>query len=103
MKSEAVLKSNVEGIPSPWYLGILPEDYFFDGFGFHLYPQLKDRSAPTTSLDRAEERRAPQRPLLPYLEKLNQEIPKRYDRVHKDYVENADWMILKPGMHEIIT
>jgi len=103
VKEEAAIKENVNGVPSPWYLGILPEDYFFDGFGFHLYPQLKgDGNWPNTLLDEIEHKHPPKRPLLPYLEKLNSEIPKRYDPVHKDFVDNSDWLILKPGVHEAV-
>lgn len=103
LEKEAFLKSNPEGIPSPWYLGIMPEDYLFDGFGFHLYPQMKnDHNWPRTNLDEIEERKAPKQPLLPYLEKLNKKIPKRYDLVHKDYVENPDWVILQPGIHNAV-
>ncbi len=103
LMAEAVLKLNPDGTPSPWYLGILPEDYFFDGFGFHLYPQLKkDGNWTETQLDKNEQSKTPLRPLLPYLQKLNGEIPKRYDPVHKDYVDNPDWMILQPGMHEMV-
>ena len=103
LKKEAFIKANPYGVPSPWYIGILPEDYFFDGFGFALYPELaKENNWTRTYLDEVEEKRTPLRPLLPYLENLNKEIPKRYDRVHKDSVENADWMILKPGIHEAI-
>ncbi len=103
LKQEAFLKPNPDGIPSPWYLGILYEDYFFDGFGFDLYPQLKkDNNWSKTNIDEIEKRFVPKKPLLPYLEALNKEIPKRYDREHKDYVENSDWMILKPGIHDAI-
>ena len=103
LKTEAALKLNIDGTPSPWYLGILPEDYFFDGFGFDLYPQLKSAGNwSQTQMDKIEQTKPPLRPLLPYLEKLNCEIPKRYDPVHKDYVENPDWLILQPGVHEAI-
>jgi hypothetical protein len=103
LKSQAFLKPNIDAIPSPWYLGVLPEDYFFDGFGFDLYPELREAGNWTkTHIDKVEEKRMPKRPLLPYLEKLNKEIPKQYDRLHKDYVENPDWMILKPSVHNVL-
>jgi hypothetical protein len=103
LKNQAYLKSNSSGTPSPWYLGVLPEDYFFDGFGFNLYPQLqKENNWIKTQLDEVEEKHMPLSPLLPYLEKLNKEIPKRYDRVHKDYIENSDWLILKPSVHDAL-
>ncbi len=102
LKNEAALKENPDGIPSPWYLGILPEDYFFDGFGFSSYPDLiKDGEYPCTYLDKIEENRKPLRSLLPYLEALDKEVPKRYDTRHKDYVDNTDWLILRPGVHEV--
>ena len=102
-KMEASLKPNPGGVPSPWYLALMQEDYFFDGFGFHLYPQLKEQGNWTlTRLDEIEHMRSPQKPLFPYLEKLNKEIPKCYDSIHQDYVDNSDWMLLKPDVHEIV-
>jgi hypothetical protein len=101
LKSEAALKPNPDGVPSPWYLGLLPEDYLFDGFGFSLYPDLKDQHKfSQTFLDEIEELKPPKRALLPYLAKLNKEIPKRYDLAHNKLVENSDWLILQPGVHE---
>jgi hypothetical protein len=101
LKTEAALKPNPSGVPSPWYLGLLHEDYLFDGFGFSSYPDLaKQLKSKRTLLDEIEAAQPPKRSLLPYLEKLNQEIPKRYDLAHKEFVDNSDWLILQPGLHE---
>lgn len=101
LKAEAALKPNPNGVPSPWYLGLLHEDYLFDGFGFYLYPDLAvQHKFKKTFLDQIEACKPPKRPLLPYLEKLSEEIPKRYDLAHNEFVENSDWLILQPGLHE---
>ncbi len=95
LQKQASLKANPDGVPSPWYLALMNEDYFFDGFGFTLYS--KNFNWLNSRLDQIEQRTPPKRPLLPYLEKLNQEIPKRFDALHNEFIENPDWMILEPG------
>ncbi|MDX6612254.1 MAG: hypothetical protein QOD75_1440 [Blastocatellia bacterium] len=90
---QSSLKVNEKGIPSLWYMALLNAHYFFDGFGFA--PYFKDfPSWKHSALDEREEKYPPQRPLLPYLEQLNQQIPKRYDLEQDKYVENEDWLIL---------
>lgn len=44
-------------------------------------------------IDERKHRYPPQRPLLPYLERLNERLPKRYDLERGGYVENPDWLI----------
>lgn len=100
LKTQSAWHDNPKGIPSPWYLGLMYDDYFFDGFGFNQYAQkFKWGSG---RLDEGEQRKPPMRALLPYLEQLNREIPKRYDPIEKRYVENSDWLILEPGIHESV-
>lgn len=98
LKSQLPVNGNPDGTPSPWYLALINGDYFFDGFGFAPYANkfkwLQGR------LDQSEQEKPPKRPLLPYLEKLSQRIPKRYDAQHDQYIENSDWMILEPGQFE---
>ncbi len=90
---QSSLRVNEKGIPSLWYMALLNAHYFFDGFGFAQY--FKDFPSWTHSpLDEREEKYPPQRPLLAYLEKLNREIPKRYDLEQDKYVENEDWLVL---------
>jgi hypothetical protein len=74
-------------------MGILHADYFFAGFGFARYqPELGWKSSP---LDELERQICPKRPLLSYLDKLDQRIPKRYDyRLHRAIV-NDDWLIFE--------
>lgn len=95
LRQEAPLRVNERGIPSLWYMALLDGHYFFDGFGFAQY---RDRFPNWTrsGLDEREERHPPERPLLPYIERLNKELPKRYDLEMDRYVENEDWLILNP-------
>ena len=67
--------------------------YFFDGFGFAQYK--KAFQWPDSVLDEHEEKFKPKRPLLPYLEKLDQKLPKRYDLEQDKYVENPEWLIFE--------
>lgn len=88
---EAPLRSNPEATPSMWYMALVDAHYFFDGFGFEKYMQeFNWKEGP---LDEHEKKYPPKRPLLPYLEKLNHALPKRYDVEQGKYVENPDWLI----------
>ncbi len=88
---EAPLRPNPEALPSMWYMALIDAHYFFDGFGFK--PYMKRFNWKPGDLDEREDRFPPKRPLLPYLEKLNSKIPKRYDPEQDKYVENADWLV----------
>jgi hypothetical protein len=44
-------------------------------------------------VDRAERARPPARPLLPFLARLNDELPKKWDRHRNDYGPNDDWLL----------
>ena len=93
LEREFALRANPKGIPSLWYMAMLDhEDYFFDGFGFGGYA---DRFGWEfySPLDEREREHPPARPLLPYLERLNREIPKRFDQEVGDYVDNPEWLI----------
>ncbi len=93
MEREFALRPNEKGIPSLWYMAMLDhEDYFFDGFGFAQYAD-RFKWEHYDLLDERERQHPPVRPLLPYLERLNSEIPKRFDRTVGDYVENPEWLI----------
>jgi hypothetical protein len=92
VKKDASILPNEKGAPSSWYMALIDGDYFFDGFGFAGY---RDRFGWTYSKgDEFEEKHPPKRPLLPYLEKLDQRIPMRYDLEQGKYVENSDWLLL---------
>jgi hypothetical protein len=86
-------KPNPDAIPSLWYMAMLEhEDYFFDGFGFAEFANEMGWSY-YEPLDGREERHPPLRPLLPYLKKLNAEIPKSYSAAAKSEIENPEWLI----------
>ncbi|EPX56880.1 hypothetical protein D187_007316 [Cystobacter fuscus DSM 2262] len=91
LEAEASLKPNPGAIPSLWYMALLDGSYFFDGFGFG--PYLQEFGWERGPLDEREARNPPKRPLLPYLDALNESIPKRWDLEQDKYVENADWLI----------
>ena len=88
---QAPLRPNAEALPSMWYMALVDAHYFFDGFGFASY--MEEFGWPAGALDAHEEEFPPKRPLLPYLEKLNQAIPKRFDLERDAYVENPEWLI----------
>jgi hypothetical protein len=88
---QAPLRPNPKAIPSMWYMALVDAHYFFDGFGFKHY--MERFNWEPGEIDEREDQFPPKRPLLPYLEKLNAEIPKRYDIEQDKYVENEDWLI----------
>lgn len=86
-------RPNPTATPSLWYMAMLErEDYFFDGFGFEAYRERMGWEW-YEPLDGREERNPPLRPLLPYLEILNRDIPRRYDAEAGRELENPDWLI----------
>jgi hypothetical protein len=98
LRTEVPLRPNPEAIPSMWYMTLLDGHYFFDGFGFK--PYMKKFNWEYGGLDEREEKFPPKRPLLPYLEKLDHEIPLRYDKEQNKYVENVDWLVFDLGEEE---
>lgn len=91
LAGEAPLRPNPEGRPSMWYMALVDAHYFFDGFGFAKYRD--EFGWEESPLDKYEEEFPPKRPLLPYLEKANKQLPKRFDVEQDKYVENPDWLI----------
>ena len=92
------VKENPLGIPSSWYMTLVGGEGFFDGFGFKAYRRrFQWRRIP---LDDREDSQEPKRPLLPFLEKLDQHLPKKWDNKRKRYVINDDWLLwdLKTGV-----
>ena len=89
--NEIPIKENPKGIPSLWYMPLVGVDNFFDGFGFSRY--RKRFGWERTPLDDFEDGIDLRRPLLPYLEKLNKTLPKKWDNKMKRYVRNDDWLI----------
>lgn len=90
---QAPLRPNLKAAPSIWYMALVDAHYFFDGFGFSRY--MKEFGWKPGALDDHEKKFPPRRPLLPYLEKLNKAIPKRYDLERNAYVENDEWLIFE--------
>jgi len=91
LAAQAPLRPNPGAIPSMWYMALIDAHYFFDGFGFKGY--MKEFGWKPGALDAHEEEFPPSRPLLPYLEKLNRAIPKRYDLGRREHVDNDEWLI----------
>ncbi|MEO7177257.1 MAG: hypothetical protein ABIW83_00285, partial [Allosphingosinicella sp.] len=92
MEAESPRRSNLDAAPSLWYMAMIEhEDYFFDGFGFYLFAEQMGWEE--TALDARERANPPQRPLIPYLDKLDSEIPKRFSAELDREVENAEWLI----------
>ncbi len=92
LEMEIPIKENPRGIPSLWYLPLVGGDNFFDGFGFAKYRE-KFGWHQEIALDEHEKRFPPQRPLLPFVEKLNKRLPKKWDSKLNRFVENDDWLL----------
>ena len=90
LAAEVPIKPNPRGIPSLWYMPLISGG-FFDGFGFAEYAARFQWE--TTPADEQELRQPPKNPLLPFLEKLAGEIPRRWDSKTRQYVTNDDWLL----------
>jgi hypothetical protein len=92
LEREIPIKENQRGIPSLWYIPLVGGENFFDGFGFAPY---RKRFGWNTDIpiDRHEKRFPPQRPLLPFVEKLNRRLPKKWDHKLKRFVPDDDWLL----------
>ncbi len=91
LSNEVPIKPNPRGIPSLWYMPLIGSGNFFDGFGFSEYRERFGWKA--IPMDAPEVAHAPQNPLLPFLEKLAEEVPQRWDNKLKQYVTNDDWLL----------
>lgn len=92
LEREIPIRENPRGVPSLWYIPLVGGENFFDGFGFAAYRRKlgwKDEIA----VDEHERRYKPRRPLLPFLEKLNRELPKKWDRKLRKFVPDDDWLL----------
>lgn len=89
--SEIPIKENPKGIPSLWYMNLVGGETFFDGFGFKEYKN--QFSWEKIALDDREDAIELKRPLLPFLEKLNNQLPKKWDNRQKRYVRNDDFLL----------
>jgi len=98
LEREIPIKENPRAIPSLWYIPLVGGENFFDGFGFAPYRKKlgwKDEIA----LDEHERRHKPKRPLLPFLERLSHELPRKWDRKLRKFVPDDDWLLwdFRPG------
>jgi len=100
LQTQVPIKENPTAAPSLWYMPLIGSEHFFDGFGFA--PYKKTFGWPDIPLDEQEARHPPKRPLLPFIEQLNDELPKKWSRHLKDFVPNDDWLLwklTKPDKH----
>ena len=89
--TETPIKENPRGIPSLWYMTLVGGEAFFDGFGFTQYRQKFGwKKIPMDDREGALELK---RPLLPFLENLNKQLPKKWDNRRKRYVDNDDLLL----------
>lgn len=85
------IKENPRGIPSLWYTTLVGGHAFFDGFGFKTY--AREFGWEEGPFDRLEAKFPPQRPLLPFLEGVKKQLPKKWDNRTKQWVTNDDWLL----------
>jgi hypothetical protein len=88
---ESSIKENPRGVPSLWYMPLVGGEHFFDGFGFKNY--IDEFHWERNSTDDFEDAYIPKNPLLPYLEKIDTELPQKWDNRRKEFVRNDDWLI----------
>jgi hypothetical protein len=87
------IKENPDGSPSLWYMPLIGGEHFFDGFGFAQY---RDRFKwQRVEMDDREDAVPPQKPLLPFLESLDRQLPQKWDRHQKKFGPNDDWLLWK--------
>lgn len=89
--TESAVKENPGGVPSLWYMPLVGGEHFFDGFGFKKY--IDEFHWERSSTDDLEDAYVPKNPLLPYLEKLDTQLPQKWDNRRKQFVRNDDWLI----------
>lgn len=92
LEREIPIKENPRGVPHLWYVPLVGGENFFDGFGFARYRKHFSWRE-DIPIDRHEKRFPPQRPLLPFVEKLNQQLPKKWDAKLNRFVADDDWLL----------
>jgi hypothetical protein len=92
LEMEIPIKENRRAIPSLWYIPLVGGENFFDGFGFAKY-RKRFGWRQEIAVDRHEKLFPPKRPLLPFVEKLNQRLPKKWDRKLDRFVDDDDWLL----------
>jgi hypothetical protein len=93
LEEQVPIKENPIGSPSLWYMPLIGGEHFFDGFGFAQY---RDRFKwQRVEMDNREDENPPQKPLLPFLERLNLQLPMKWDRHLQKFGPNDDWLLWK--------
>lgn len=91
LAAQVPIKENLNASPSLWYMPLIGGEHFFDGFGFAQY---RSRFGwPEIALDSNEREHPPQRPLLPFIEGANKELPKKWNRQAGALTTNDDWLL----------
>jgi hypothetical protein len=91
LQGEVPIKPNPKGIPSLWYLPLISGQHVFDNFGFRYY--AKRFGWKQSALDTSEAHRSLENLLLPFLERLSREIPRKWDARSKGFARNDDWLL----------
>ena len=95
IQREVAILENPAGTPSSWYATLVGSEAFFDGFGWASYrarfgwaeSDLDAREGPGNE---------PKRPLLPYLESINDgNTPRGWDARAGQFRDNDDWLLLE--------
>jgi hypothetical protein len=93
LEEQVPIKENPIGSPSLWYMPLIGGEHFFDGFGFAQY---RDRFKwQRVEMDDREDANPPQKPLLPFLERLNLHLPRKWDSHLQKLGPNDDWLLWK--------
>ena len=101
LSRQVPIKENPRAIPSLWYMPLVGSENFFDGFGFNLY---RDRYQwDMGPVDLIEQQFPPKRPLLKFLEELDDshEIPKKWNPVKRQMCPDDDWLLLDLKNHQM--
>jgi hypothetical protein len=93
LEEQVPIKENPIGSPSLWYMPLIGGEHFFDGFGFAQYRDLFKWQR--VEMDDREDANPPQKPLLPFLERLNLHLPKKWERHLQKLGPNDDWLLWK--------
>ncbi len=92
LQREVPIKENPRAIPSLWYIPVVGGENFFDGFGFAAYRE-RFGWATDIPIDPHEHQQPPRRPLLPFLEKLNRRLPRKWDAKLNRFAPDYDWLL----------
>ena len=93
LEEQVPIKENPIGSPSLWYMPLIGGEHFFDGFGFAQYRDVFKWQR--VEMDNREDENPPQKPLLPFLERLNLQLPMKWDRHLQKFGPNDDWLLWK--------